>query len=183
MNDPLESVSLGDVLRLRPLDRSPQAFFESYPHRQPFLATSPSAPVELNSLILPRLRLLGEAVPATSSSLTHRHLRGETLCPTFRRYLNFPQRRSAATIDLMGRDPRSLHCRDRRLRAIIDADDRPDLPQLHSLVSYGCEAGRGMRVEDVDGNEFLDFAAGIAVTSTGHCHPKWLKRSRGRLRN
>ncbi len=32
--------------------------------------------------------------------------------------------------------------------------------------------GRGLRVEDVDGNEFLDFAAGIAVTSTGHCHPE-----------
>ena len=27
-------------------------------------------------------------------------------------------------------------------------------------------------VEDVDGNEFLDFSAGIAVTSTGHCHPE-----------
>jgi 4-aminobutyrate aminotransferase len=27
-------------------------------------------------------------------------------------------------------------------------------------------------VEDVDGNEFLDFAAGIAVCSTGHCHPE-----------
>jgi 4-aminobutyrate aminotransferase len=32
--------------------------------------------------------------------------------------------------------------------------------------------GRGIRIEDVDGNEFLDFAAGIAVTSTGHCHPE-----------
>jgi acetylornithine aminotransferase len=32
--------------------------------------------------------------------------------------------------------------------------------------------GHGVRVEDVDGNEFLDFAAGIAVTSTGHCHPE-----------
>ena len=27
-------------------------------------------------------------------------------------------------------------------------------------------------MEDVDGNEFLDFSAGIAVTSTGHCHPE-----------
>ncbi len=27
-------------------------------------------------------------------------------------------------------------------------------------------------VEDVDGNEFFDFSAGIAVTSTGHCHPE-----------
>jgi len=30
---------------------------------------------------------------------------------------------------------------------------------------------RGAVVEDVDGNRFLDFAAGIAVCSTGHCHP------------
>jgi 4-aminobutyrate aminotransferase len=27
-------------------------------------------------------------------------------------------------------------------------------------------------IEDVDGNEFIDFSAGIAVTSTGHCHPE-----------
>ena len=27
-------------------------------------------------------------------------------------------------------------------------------------------------IEDVDGNEFLDFSAGIAVASTGHCHPE-----------
>ena len=32
--------------------------------------------------------------------------------------------------------------------------------------------GHGAIVEDVDGNEFLDFAAGIAVCSTGHCHPE-----------
>jgi 4-aminobutyrate aminotransferase len=31
--------------------------------------------------------------------------------------------------------------------------------------------GEGMLVEDVDGNTFLDFTAGIAVASTGHCHP------------
>ncbi len=34
------------------------------------------------------------------------------------------------------------------------------------------KAGRGAMVEDVDGNIFLDFAAGIAVVSTGHCHPE-----------
>jgi 4-aminobutyrate aminotransferase len=32
--------------------------------------------------------------------------------------------------------------------------------------------GKGVAVEDVDGNVFLDFAAGIAVVSTGHCHPE-----------
>ena len=31
--------------------------------------------------------------------------------------------------------------------------------------------GRGAEIWDVDGNRFLDFAAGIAVCSTGHCHP------------
>jgi len=31
--------------------------------------------------------------------------------------------------------------------------------------------GEGMFVEDVDGNTFLDFSAGIAVVATGHCHP------------
>ena len=31
--------------------------------------------------------------------------------------------------------------------------------------------GRGVEAWDVDGNRFLDFAAGIAVCSTGHCHP------------
>ena len=44
------------------------------------------------------------------------------------------------------------------------------------------KSGRGAMVEDVDGNIFLDFAAGIAVVSTGHCHPRaWLRRSRNRL--
>ena len=32
--------------------------------------------------------------------------------------------------------------------------------------------GEGAIVEDVDGNRFLDCCAGIAVVSTGHCHPK-----------
>jgi 4-aminobutyrate aminotransferase len=35
--------------------------------------------------------------------------------------------------------------------------------------------GRGTEVWDVDGNRFLDFAAGIAVTSTGHSHPRVVK--------
>ncbi|NLT06510.1 MAG: aminotransferase class III-fold pyridoxal phosphate-dependent enzyme [Solirubrobacterales bacterium] len=32
-------------------------------------------------------------------------------------------------------------------------------------------SGRGCRVTTADGHEYLDFAAGIAVNSTGHCHP------------
>ncbi|MDL1902783.1 acetylornithine/succinylornithine family transaminase [Anaerolineae bacterium CFX9] len=34
------------------------------------------------------------------------------------------------------------------------------------------ERGEGARVWDVDGNEYIDFAAGIAVNATGHCHPE-----------
>src|SRR3954462_5124043 len=33
-------------------------------------------------------------------------------------------------------------------------------------------SGRGCTVTTVDGTEYLDFSAGIAVVSTGHCHPK-----------
>jgi 4-aminobutyrate aminotransferase len=32
--------------------------------------------------------------------------------------------------------------------------------------------GEGCTIEDVDGNRFLDFTAGIAVTATGHSHPE-----------
>ena len=37
------------------------------------------------------------------------------------------------------------------------------------------ERGTGATVEDVDGNVFLDCAAGIAVNSTGHSHPAVVK--------
>jgi 4-aminobutyrate aminotransferase len=45
----------------------------------------------------------------------------------------------------------------------------PSLTREYPLVA---ERGYGAIVEDPDGNCFLDFAAGIAVCSTGHCHPK-----------
>src|SRR6202048_1234004 len=41
--------------------------------------------------------------------------------------------------------------------------------RIYPLV---CARGSGAVIEDVDGNLFLDFTAGIAVTATGHCHPK-----------
>jgi 4-aminobutyrate aminotransferase len=44
----------------------------------------------------------------------------------------------------------------------------PSYTRDYPLVA---KRGRGAIVEDVDGNFFLDFAAGIAVVSTGHCHP------------
>ena len=43
------------------------------------------------------------------------------------------------------------------------------LPRAYPIVPV---RGSGVTVEDIDGNLFLDFAAGIAVTSTGHSHPQ-----------
>jgi 4-aminobutyrate aminotransferase len=45
----------------------------------------------------------------------------------------------------------------------------PSLPRAYPIVPV---RGEGLTVEDVDGNLFLDFAAGIAVNSTGHAHPQ-----------
>jgi 4-aminobutyrate aminotransferase len=53
-----------------------------------------------------------------------------------------------------------------------------DLDQQYVSGSYTrsyplvARRGRGALVEDVDGNTFLDFSAGIAVVATGHCHPE-----------
>jgi 4-aminobutyrate aminotransferase len=44
----------------------------------------------------------------------------------------------------------------------------PSYTRIYPLV---VENARGLWVRDVDGNRFLDFTAGIAVNSTGHCHP------------
>ena len=45
----------------------------------------------------------------------------------------------------------------------------PSFTRSYPLVAH---KGRGSWIQDPDGNVFLDFTAGIAVTSTGHCHPE-----------
>ena len=62
-----------------------------------------------------------------------------------------------------------------KARAIVEADDHWMSPSYTRSYPLVAKRGRGTRVEDVDGNEFLDFAAGIAVVSTGHCHPEVVK--------
>jgi 4-aminobutyrate aminotransferase len=54
----------------------------------------------------------------------------------------------------------------------IEADDRLISPSYTRSYPLVVKSGSGTRITDVDGNEFLDFTAGIAVTSTGHCHPE-----------
>jgi 4-aminobutyrate aminotransferase len=59
-----------------------------------------------------------------------------------------------------------------KAKAAVEADTRFISPSYTRSYPLVAKRGRGVRVEDVDGNEFLDFAAGIAVVSTGHCHPE-----------
>ncbi|MEO6579267.1 MAG: aminotransferase class III-fold pyridoxal phosphate-dependent enzyme, partial [Candidatus Limnocylindria bacterium] len=56
-------------------------------------------------------------------------------------------------------------------RALIDRDESVASPSLTRAYPLVAESGSGMVITDVDGNRFLDFAAGIAVCSTGHSHP------------
>jgi 4-aminobutyrate aminotransferase len=59
-----------------------------------------------------------------------------------------------------------------KARALIARDEAVASPSLTRAYPLVAESGAGMIVTDVDGNRFLDFAAGIAVCSTGHSHPK-----------
>jgi 4-aminobutyrate aminotransferase len=59
-----------------------------------------------------------------------------------------------------------------KARAHVEFDEAwtsPSLPRAYPLVPV---RGEGSTIEDIDGNLFLDFAAGIAVNSTGHAHPQ-----------
>ena len=58
-----------------------------------------------------------------------------------------------------------------KARVIIENDKRYISPSYTRSYPLVAKSGSGAIVEDVDGNRFLDFNAGIAVCSTGHCHP------------
>jgi 4-aminobutyrate aminotransferase len=59
-----------------------------------------------------------------------------------------------------------------KARAILARDEAVTSPSYPRDVPFVMDHGRGAEVWDVDGNRFLDFAAGIAVCSTGHSHPR-----------
>ncbi|HYA85059.1 MAG TPA: aminotransferase class III-fold pyridoxal phosphate-dependent enzyme, partial [Candidatus Bathyarchaeia archaeon] len=53
---------------------------------------------------------------------------------------------------------------------VIEIESQNYMPVFvrHPIV---IESGRGAVVTDIDGNEYIDCTAGIAVNSVGHCHP------------
>jgi 4-aminobutyrate aminotransferase len=56
-------------------------------------------------------------------------------------------------------------------KRVLEGDQQYISPSYTRSYPLVAKSGRGIVVTDVDGNEFFDFSAGIAVTSTGHCHP------------
>jgi 4-aminobutyrate aminotransferase len=59
-----------------------------------------------------------------------------------------------------------------KAEAVIAKDKQYSSPSYIKEYPLVVERGAGAMIEDVDGNRYLDFMAGIAVASTGHSHPK-----------
>jgi len=59
-----------------------------------------------------------------------------------------------------------------KARQFVARDERVTSPSYTRVYPLVVARGQGAMLEDVDGNWFLDFNAGIAVCSTGHCHPR-----------
>jgi 4-aminobutyrate aminotransferase len=57
-------------------------------------------------------------------------------------------------------------------QAIIDRDHKVLSPSYTRDYAFVAKRGKGAIIEDVDGNRFIDFNAGIAVVAAGHCHPR-----------
>jgi 4-aminobutyrate aminotransferase len=59
-----------------------------------------------------------------------------------------------------------------KAKLIIETDEQYTSSSYTRVYPLVMRRGNGVTVEDVDGNQFLDFHAGIAVCATGHAHPK-----------
>ena len=68
--------------------------------------------------------------------------------------------------------------------AWLERDERVMSPSYTRMYPLVVKRAKGAMIEDLNGNRFLDFTAGIAVTAAGHCHPKVvaaIRRQAGRL--
>jgi 4-aminobutyrate aminotransferase len=66
----------------------------------------------------------------------------------------------------------------KRAKALLAQDKMYISPSYTRGYPFFMERGKGAWVWDVDGNAFLDFTSGIAVTATGHSHPRVVKAIR-----
>src|SRR5499425_2844528 len=64
-------------------------------------------------------------------------------------------------------------------KTVFDREAEAMAPGLQSIALYSqiaVDHAKGCTIVDADGNEYLDFIAGVAIGSVGHCHPHYLKR-------
>jgi 4-aminobutyrate aminotransferase-like enzyme len=69
-------------------------------------------------------------------------------------------------------------------KAIFDQEAKAMAPGLQSIALFSqivVDHAHGCTIVDVDGSEYLDFIAGIAVGSLGHCHPHYVERLKEQL--
>ncbi|HNH81488.1 MAG TPA: aminotransferase class III-fold pyridoxal phosphate-dependent enzyme, partial [Acidobacteriota bacterium] len=59
-----------------------------------------------------------------------------------------------------------------KAKAVVEKDHRYVSPSYTRSYPLVIQRGWGAIIEDVDGNHFLDFNAGVAVLATGHTHPE-----------
>ena len=59
-----------------------------------------------------------------------------------------------------------------KARALLERDSAVVSPSYVRFYPLVVESAKGCIIRDVDGNEYIDFNAGIAVMNVGHCHPK-----------
>ncbi len=63
-----------------------------------------------------------------------------------------------------------------KARALIERDSLVASRSLIKEYLLAVDHAQGIVVTDVDGNRFIDFMSGIAVSLTGHCHPRVVNR-------
>jgi 4-aminobutyrate aminotransferase len=83
-----------------------------------------------------------------------------------------PSRLSQEDLEAMAEPRLATEIPGPRTLALIEADRKVTSPSLPRAYPFAPSRGAGSMIEDIDGNVFLDFNAGIAVCSTGHAHPK-----------
>jgi 4-aminobutyrate aminotransferase-like enzyme len=69
-------------------------------------------------------------------------------------------------------------------KRIFDYEAQAMAPGLQSIALYSqivVDRAQGCTITDVDGNEYLDFIAGVAIGSLGHCHPHYVRRLKEQL--
>lgn len=70
-----------------------------------------------------------------------------------------------------------------KAKELIERDNRYTSPSYTRMYPLAVARGAGAMLEDLDGNRFLDFTAGIAVCTTGHAHPRVVAAIERQARN